>query len=211
MRSGLTLCLVTVGVVLTASGRAEALTLTAADFSCYQSGPCPVAGSSQQPMSQLWDWYQAVAARNGGFDSKDSKDKDSKGSKGSKGSKDGYVDGSIDGYLDGSVDGYVDGSVNPRSDRVDARGGPLTEVGIIYIMGPTFQCVTCFLEIKNGYVATPSQSFFSRVDHSYGDDMMKFPHPPSAPTPEPGTMGLIMVGLALLAGPVRRLLRAERR
>jgi hypothetical protein len=205
MRSGFTACLLTVGVALMAADKAQALTLTAADFSCYQSGPCPIAGSENSSL-QLWDWYEAVSTKEGGL--------------GSMGSKDAAAN------LRG----------NGLGNRLNDRVGPPADLGIIFVMGPAFNCLACFLEAKdgsainvtngsagnsgqhlfnlggwNGTDAVRSSGFFPGFGHSV---FSGGPPPPggseSFATPEPGTMGLVMVGLALLAGPLRRLLRERR-
>ena len=127
MRRGLTASLLTVGVVLMASDKAEALTLTAADFACYQSGPCPIAGSDQDSRSQLWDWYEAVAAKDGRF---------------------GFP---ATGSTDGSVTQRYDDDGALMSNYPGGREvGPSTDVGIIFVMGPAFNCLACFLEAKDG-------------------------------------------------------------
>jgi len=211
MRSVLNPCLVTVGVVLMAANTAEALTMPAAAAVCAptqqaQSGPCAIAGGAliaipggapssiaggtQTPL-EVWDWYEAVLAREGRFG------------------------GAANGFSDGSVAG------------IGNRDLTATDVGI-YAMGPSFSCAACFLE--NGSGANSSQNLFNLgawngTDatqpsglysgfFAQGSSAQSSATPgsmPFAPTPEPGTMGLVMVGLALLAGPLRRLLRGERK
>jgi hypothetical protein len=207
MRSGLTACLLTVGLALVASTKAEALTLTAADFACYQSGPCPIAGSEQNSRSQLWDFYEAVAAKDGRF---------------------GFpAIGSTD-----ASQRYDDGGALMNNYAGDREVGPSADVGIIFVVGPAFNCLACFLETKDegsaanlfnrgnwhGTDATEGSRFFPGFDPPNGRGGGLGPQgrgngpglTPTSPTPEPGTMGLVMVGLALLVGPVRRLLRERK-
>ena len=203
MRKGLTACLLTVGLALVGSSNAAALTLTAADFACYQSGPCPIAGSEQTSRSQLWDWYAAVSAKDGGAGL------------------------TAAGSSEGSAR-YDDGGAL-MSEYADSRQAALSgDVGIVFVMGPAFNCLACFLETKEsaanlfnrghweGTDSTEGSRFFPGFDPPNGRGRGWGPGGgpggpgPTSPTPEPGTMGLVMVGLALLVGPVRRLLRERR-
>ena len=216
MRSGLTACLVTVGVVLMASDKAEALSLTAADFACYQNGgPCRSAngGSDQDPRTQLWEWYEAVS-RDGG-------------SAGPQGI--GSNNGSSN-LRNGGANGAL------RNDRLETFGREIgdqaTDIAIVFVVGPAFHCTACFLQpngsasnqTNNGSGGNSNQYLFNQGGWSGTDAFQasgfyttgqspNLPPPGSenfAPTPEPGTMGLVMVGLALLAGPLRRLLRERK-